>query len=60
MTRVKAGIYALYKGDDLLAIGTYKELAKAMDVEVNTIKIYGRPSYRKRVSEKGRRLIRIE
>ena len=57
---MKPGIYALYKGDSLLAMGTYKELAKKMRVEVNTIKKYGRPSYRKRVSEKGRRLIRVE
>lgn len=57
---MKANVYALYKGDELLAVGTYKEIAKQLNVEVCTIKRYGRPSYWKRVSENGRRLVRIE
>lgn len=37
--------YALYKGDDLLAIGTISEIAKEMSVKVDTIKYYLTPSY---------------
>lgn len=35
--------YAVYKGDDLLAIGTVSELAKALDIKESTVKWYLSP-----------------
>lgn len=50
--------FALYKGDELLAIGTAEELADQMKVSKQTILFYGHPSYRKRTKDnKARRLV---
>lgn len=52
--------YALYKGDELLAIGTAKELAEQFGVKVATIHFYKSPTYIKRTNEtKARRLVEI-
>lgn len=53
--------YALYKGEEILAIGTIKEIAEKMGVKKRTIKFYLTPTYRKRIkgSEKRRELIRL-
>lgn len=52
--------YALYKGDELLAIGTAKELAEQFGVKVSTIHFYKSPTYIKRTNEtKARRLVEI-
>lgn len=40
--------YALYKGDELLGIGTAKELAKMHGVKEKTIYFYTSPVYKKR------------
>ena len=56
--------YALYKGEECLAIGTLKEIAEKMKVKVETIKFYMRPTYKKRglglKSNNRRVLIRLE
>lgn len=53
--------YALYKGDELLSVGTIKELAKQFNVGERTILFYMTPTYQKRTSErKGRRLIKLD
>lgn len=52
--------YALYKGDDLLKIGTLDELAEFRKVKRETIFFYATPSYRKRTSEKGLRVIKLD
>ncbi|MGQ7330827.1 hypothetical protein ACTGWT_04900 [Streptococcus suis] len=52
--------YALYKGDELLAIGTAMELAERFGVKVSTIHFYKSPTYIKKTNEmKARRLIEI-
>jgi hypothetical protein len=40
--------YALYKGDELLTVGTKKELAKYLNVSENTIRFYASPTYQRR------------
>lgn len=57
----KINYYALYKGDEIKAIGTKKELADYLNVSIRTIEFYSRPTYQKR-DKKGNRLlvIRIE
>lgn len=36
--------YALYKGENILAIGTIKELAKKFNVKEKTMRFYGTPA----------------
>ncbi|TFI61436.1 hypothetical protein CKN63_12470 [Carnobacterium divergens] len=53
--------YAVYKGDELLGIGTAKELAERLKVKVETIKFYSTASYQKRIKkENHNRLISIK
>ncbi|HCQ1848857.1 TPA: hypothetical protein OHB80_002893 [Listeria monocytogenes] len=52
--------YALYKADELLIIGTVDELAVFQKVKHETILFYATPSYRKRTSEKGLRVIKLD
>ena len=40
--------YALYKGDEILAFGTIREIASQMGVKPRTIKFYMSPTYQKR------------
>jgi hypothetical protein len=47
--------YALYKGDDLLAMGTVVEIAEEVGVLPDTVHFYNTPSYKKRVKDKNRR-----
>ena len=51
--------YALYKGDELLGIGTLKYLSEKF--KIKTLLFYQTPTQKKRTSEnKGRRLVRLE
>jgi len=43
--------YALYKGEELLAIGTKKELANKFNVKEKTIGFYMTPAHLKRMSK---------
>ncbi len=52
-------MYALYHGDNILTIGTIKELAKYLGVKERTIKFYSTPTYKKRAKD-GYLVIRIE
>lgn len=52
--------YALYKGDDLLLIGTLTELAEFKNVTRDTILFYMSSAYKKRVGENGLIVIKIE
>lgn len=52
--------YALYKGDELLAMGTKREIAEQLGVSANTVSYYGTPVYARRTNDnKGRRLYEI-
>lgn len=53
--------YAVYKGDELLGVGTAKELAERLKVKVETIKFYSTASYQKRIKkENHNRLISVK
>lgn len=56
--------YVLYKGDEILAIGTLKEIAEKMKVKVKTIGFYLTPTYQNRglgkKSNNRRVLIKLE
>lgn len=52
--------YALYKGEELLAIGTKREIAERLGVSPSTVGYYGTPVYARRTNDKkGRRLYEI-
>lgn len=55
-------IYAMYKGDECLAIGTLIQLSKALNIKIETLYFYMSPTYKKRVKKgKNRReLVRVE
>lgn len=44
--------YAVYKGENLLCIGTAKECATEMGVLPETIKFYTTPTYQKRLAKR--------
>jgi len=49
-------IYALYKGETLIADGTKQEIAEQMGVKLRTINFYMTPTYKKRgKGDKGNR-----
>ena len=52
--------YALYKGDELITIGTIKEIAEEMGVQEHTIRFYQSPSYKRRGKNNRKVLIKIE
>lgn len=55
-------VYALYKGEECLGIGTLKELAEQLKVKYETMYFYTTPTYKKRIkkSKNRRELVRIE
>lgn len=56
---MQAKEYALYKGEELIAMGTKREIAEQLGVSAITIGYYGTPVYARRTSEKGRRLVEL-
>lgn len=54
--------YAMYKGEECLAIGTIKEIAKQMKIKRETVYFYKTPAYKKRVkvSKNRRELITLD
>lgn len=44
-TRKNLNVYALYRGDKLLAEGTVFEIAEKLNIKVQTVKKYQTPSY---------------
>ncbi len=44
--------YALYKGEELLRLGTLKEIAEAENVQVKTIQFYMTPTYKRRIGKR--------
>ena len=52
-----SNIYALYKGDELLAFGTIKEICKQVDRAEVTIRHYATPYYQNRFRKNENTLI---
>ena len=50
--------YALYKGEELLAMGTKREIAEQLGVSASTVG-YGTPAYARRTGDNGRRLVEL-
>ena len=49
--------YAMYKGEECLAIGNVYELAKMLNVKVDTIRWYSTPTYKRRLQKKNKKRI---
>lgn len=45
-------VYALYKGEDILSIGTTKEICEELNITPNTLYFYGSPTYKRRISKR--------
>lgn len=56
---MRAKEFALYKGEELLAMGTKREIAEQLGASASTIGYYGTPVYARRTSGNGRRLVEI-
>jgi hypothetical protein len=51
--------YGLYKGDELIRVGTKDELARLVGVKPETIYYYTTKAYRKRFKDASRRRIAV-
>lgn len=56
---MQAKEYALYKGEELIAMGTKREIAEQLGVSPSTVGYYGTPVYARRTSDNGRRLVKL-
>lgn len=52
MRALKEKEYAVYKGDLFICIGTKQECADFIGVDIETIRFYLTPSYKKRVKNR--------
>ena len=52
--------YAVYKGEECLAIGNIYQLAKKLNIKERTIRFYLTPTYKKRVKKSKNRRELIE
>lgn len=56
--------FALYKGEDILSIGTINEIAEELNISPGTVKFYGTNGYKKRLSRRkvksARELVELE
>jgi len=52
-------IYAIYKGDEFLFMGTRKECASYLNVNLRTITFYTSPTYKKRCKNYGDTIVVI-
>lgn len=56
----KEKVYALYEGDKFLTLGTLKEIANELGINVKSVLFYGTPAYLKRTKGNGKILICVE
>ncbi len=50
----KDRVYALYKGEEFLTLGTIDEIASIMKVKRETIYFYTMPAYKRRIKKGGK------
>lgn len=51
--------YALYRGDELVDVGTRDEVAARQGIKPSTVVFYASPSYRRRVKEESNGVIAV-
>ena len=52
-------IYAMYKGENCLAIGTAKEICKEMNIKMQTFRYYRTNAYKDRVKKRKNKQSRV-
>lgn len=58
--------YAVYKGEEIIAMGTRREIAEKLGVKITTVRFWSTPANRKRIANRkggnsqGKLAIRIE
>ena len=57
MSKRNKVIYALYKGDEFIDLGTKKELAIKYNIKEHTIVFYASPAYKRRIKDKLNRYV---
>ena len=50
-------LYVLYRGDEVLDVGTAREIAERRGVRPETIRFYCTASYQKRIRNRDKRLV---
>lgn len=50
----KSKVYAFYKGDDCLFIGTINEIADRFNIKKDTVLYYKTPAYMRKISNSGK------
>lgn len=45
-------MYALYKGEELLSMGTIFQIAQDLNIKVSTVKYYGTDSYKRKLAKR--------
>ena len=50
-------VYAAYKGDEFLTVGTVREIADELNIKVETAKFYSFPAYQKRSENNKNRIV---
>ena len=55
--KMESEIYMMYKGDDLLVMGTLEEIADHQDTSIDNVRFMAYPSYHKRSSGRNRKLV---
>ncbi|MGU8449425.1 hypothetical protein V1657_11660 [Clostridium perfringens] len=45
-------MYALYKGEELISMGTIFQIAQDLNVQVRTVKYYGSNAYKRKLAFK--------
>lgn len=55
--KMEREIYMMYRGDDLLVMGTLEEIAEHQNMTVGNVRFMAYPSYHKRSEGRDRRLV---
>ena len=50
-------LFALYKGEELIADGTLKEISAKLGVKIETLRFYKSPAYKKRIRGENARIL---
>jgi len=52
-------MFAVYRGDEFVDVGTAEQIAKRIGCKPDTIRFYATPSYQARLKDKDNRLIAV-
>lgn len=55
--KMESEIFAMYKGDDLLVVGTLQEIADHQNMTIDNVRFMAYPSYHKKSVGRNRRLV---